>query len=269
MAYLFTGKNRLYYESKIINSQFDTFIFLHGLGGSVEQTKSTFTEVPSNLNMIYLDLRGNGESDIGDINELSFNVLADDVKKLCDYLKLRKIIIGGISMGAGVSTSFAIRYPEYVKKLILIRIAWLDRRMDDNLLKSFKYIVELIKNFDINEAKKIFMSGEDYKEKNEKYPYNAKSDKTCFEYKYAKQTVDKYIVMPMDYPIDNIKDLSKINIPTLILANQFDPVHPFSYGEIYHENIKTSILKEIPSKNIDYTNHYVMINKFINDFIKL
>lgn len=257
----------LYYESENFNSKNDTFVFLHGLGGSTEQCKSTFTCVPDGLNMIYVDLRGNGRSDIGDPKELSFSSLAKDINILCQHLGLQQIIIGGISMGAAVATKFSLYYPDKVKRLILIRVAWLNRPMERESIENFSRIADLIEQYELEEAKEIYTSEKYYLNQLKYYPYNAYSNAACFDYPLAKQAVEKYRIMPLEHPIDSIEELRNIQVPTLLLGNKNDPLHPFSYAEIYHKHIPHSLLYEIPSKNLDSEQHFIKINKYVKQFL--
>ena len=75
--------------------------------------------------LISLDCRGHGRTrPLGDRQFLKFNSLTDDITNLLDYLNLSKVVIGGISMGAGVALNFAVRHPERTRALILSRASW-------------------------------------------------------------------------------------------------------------------------------------------------
>jgi len=243
------------------------FVFLHGLGGSTDQTKSSFTDVPNNVRMVYMDLRGNGKSEMGDISELSFQNMAKDVRDLCEYLGLSNIVIGGISMGAGVATRFCVNWPQYVKKLILIRIAWLDAKMDASVRGPMERLAKLLQSEDLELAKAIFMSEAYYQEMKDIYPYNVRSDIAAFDYYAARETAMKYVKMPADSPISDLSELECIAVPTMILANRKDPVHPYCYGEVYAQYIPNSKCYEIPSKNESFDGHYAQMNKFLREFL--
>ena len=53
------------------------------------------------------------------LRPLGADELAEDLKLLFDYLKLRNLALLGWSTGGGVLMKFAARYPEYVSRLIL------------------------------------------------------------------------------------------------------------------------------------------------------
>ena len=267
MPYYYHQGVSLYYEADNFKGKNDAFVFLHGLGGSTMQCKTTFTCIPSGINMIYIDLRGNGLSDIGNPKELSFSCLSEDVNALVEQLGLQQIILGGISMGAGVATKFSLNYPDKVRQLILIRVAWLNRPMRRETIENMSHIADLIEQYDLEKAKAIYTSEQYYLGQLKNYPYNARSNAACFDYPLAKRAVEKYRIMPLDHPINSIQELKRIQAPTLLLGNKNDPLHPFSFTEIYHKHIPHSILREIPSKNSDPEQHFVKINEYIKAFL--
>lgn len=75
-------------------------------------------ELASRYRVITPDFRGHGESSVPD-EDSSMERLAEDVRGLLDELGLRRVVLGGLSMGGYVSFAFYRRYPERVVALIL------------------------------------------------------------------------------------------------------------------------------------------------------
>jgi pimeloyl-ACP methyl ester carboxylesterase len=63
------------------------------------------------------DVRAAGRSHFA--GELSWDLLAEDLRALLDHLGLERAIIGGTSMGSGVALRFALRHPARCSRLIL------------------------------------------------------------------------------------------------------------------------------------------------------
>ena len=269
MPYFISDGTKIFYEFKNYKKNNKMFLFLHGLGGSSKQAQKYFSDIPEDITMLYMDLRCNGKSYYSKNNELSFERHAKDIKNLLDYLKIDKVILGGISMGAASSIRFTIDNPSRVIKLILIRSAWINKPMNNRLIKQYKIMYDYMNKYDdINKGKKEYLKTDNYLNNIDIYPENKNSNKNAFDYKYAKETSYKYLVMPKDKPINNLKELNKIKCETLILTNRFDPPHPYTISKLLHHNIKNSIMYIIPSRNIDKDKHYELINKYINNFIK-
>ena len=109
-------------------------LLLHGLGGDCAQPWA-YLDATDGLRRIAPDLRAHGATSyIGPEDAFTFDGLADDVVALLDRLGLtRPVVAVGVSMGAGVTLNLAIRYPERLAALALIRPAWLDRPIPPHL----------------------------------------------------------------------------------------------------------------------------------------
>src|SRR2546425_1684556 len=98
-----------------------TLVFQHGLGGDTERVFELLGPLPG-FSLVGLDCRGHGKTTpLGAVEKLSFDSFADDVVALLDRLGVRQAIVGGTSMGAGVALNCAIRYPQRVVGLVLLR----------------------------------------------------------------------------------------------------------------------------------------------------
>jgi 3-oxoadipate enol-lactonase len=65
------------------------------------------------------DLRGHGRSGPSNLRRYSIGTFAEDLAELLDALELRRPILCGLSMGGMIAQSFAAKYPERVRALIL------------------------------------------------------------------------------------------------------------------------------------------------------
>ena len=130
-----------------ISGQGEPFFFLHGMGGSVEQIQSIYQPIPG-ARLISLNQQGHGSSE-ADWSNLTFGSLADDLRALMDYLEIRQATIGGISMGAAVCLNFAVRFPDRVKQLLLVRNAWTDRPMSPEVQAAYRDLGLALKTGDI------------------------------------------------------------------------------------------------------------------------
>lgn len=95
-------------------------IILHG-GPGYDHTpyKGFFEGLRNDVQIIYLDMHGNGRSDPGDPSSWNFDRWANDLNDFCQQLDLQNPIIFGHSFGSMVAMHFAIHYPKQLSKLIL------------------------------------------------------------------------------------------------------------------------------------------------------
>ena len=242
------------------------FVFQHGLGGDVHQTQNLFVP-PLPFRLLTLDCRGHGETKpVGDPAYLSFASFADDILALLDMLHLQQVVVGGISMGAAVALNFALRYPQRVQALVLVRPAWLHEPLPVNL-QVYPRIAALIRRVGAVQASEHFKQTEEYLELQRTFPEAAASLlKQCMRPR-AEETVDILERFPRDAPNRNQEDWTHIHIPTLVLATEHDPIHPFRYAKVLAHVIPGAILEQVTPKAIDAHQHARDIQHAIERFL--
>jgi pimeloyl-ACP methyl ester carboxylesterase len=242
------------------------FVFQHGLGGDVAQTAEIAGDLPG-VRFIALDCRGHGETrPLGDVAELGFIPFAADVIALLDHLGIGRAVVGGISMGAGVSLTIAQLAPERVRGLVLSRPAWLDAAQPPNLA-VFSVVAGLIRTYGAQEGLVRFQQSETYADLLATAPDVAASLCGQFTHPRAEETVARLERLPADAPAGSRKDWANMREPALVLANRTDPLHPFEYGELLTTTLPNAELVEIPSKSVDKVLHIRQARAAIDRFL--
>ncbi|WMJ89091.1 alpha/beta fold hydrolase [Anaerocolumna sp. MB42-C2] len=251
---------RLHYESM---GEGIPFIFLHGLGGSLEQIKNIYVPI-NGVKLIIPDQQGHGESEVN-WETYNFKTLADDVIALTDYLNIDKFYLAGISMGAAVSIAIAAAKPERLNGLLLIRNAWTHLPMDIKIQGWFAECAVCLKNRSLLDFKKTksysYISGISR--------YTTQAFCKYFTDEASVKNYRKFLSLPGLSPIEDSIVLSKVNIPTIILANQNDLVHPYEYGTYYQKYISGAKLYEIVNKDIDMAAHKEAVNQYILELLHI
>lgn len=119
-GYLNVGEGHSIYYELSGNPKGKNVMFVHGGpgGGSSQNDKRFFN--PKAFNIITFDQRGSGKSKpFASIRNNTTFRLVEDMKKLLDFLNIKKIILFGGSWGSTLSLVYAIKYPETVKAMIL------------------------------------------------------------------------------------------------------------------------------------------------------
>ncbi|MEK4708288.1 alpha/beta fold hydrolase [Bacillus sp. FSL R10-2780] len=112
--YFIYKNQKVYYN---IEGSGPVILFLHGLGGNSNNWLYQRQYFKGNWTVISLDLPGHGKSEG---LEISFKEYSNVLYELCNYLKLQKVVICGLSKGARVGIDFAIHYPSFVTSLIVV-----------------------------------------------------------------------------------------------------------------------------------------------------
>jgi pimeloyl-ACP methyl ester carboxylesterase len=246
----------------IIRGTGTPFFFQHGLGGDCQQPQALLKDL-DNIQLISMDSRGHGETPLNHPNQISFNQFADDVIDLSNYLNISQFILGGISMGAGISLNIAIRYPERVRALILARPAWLHKGHPENL-HLFELLAELINK----QQGETIVNLKEFKELESKEYNAAQAVLKQLTRKQPEHTAYLLQTMIADKPFQNAEQLNKINVPTLLLCSHEDFFHPYHYGLILQENIRHSIFKEVPSRYLNNDLYEKAVLYEVKDFLK-
>lgn len=93
-------------------------VLLHGFLGSHEIWEATIKNLSKSYRVIAIDLPGHGSSDnFGYVHTME--LLAKSVKAVLDYLRLKKYVLIGHSMGGYAALAFADLFPDNIKGICL------------------------------------------------------------------------------------------------------------------------------------------------------
>jgi pimeloyl-ACP methyl ester carboxylesterase len=97
-----------------------TLLLLHGGPGFDHSGfKPDFAQLTDIAQVVYLDQRGSGRSDRGQVDCWRIDQWADDVRSFCVTLDIQNPIVMGHSFGGCVALAYAVRYPDHPSKLIV------------------------------------------------------------------------------------------------------------------------------------------------------
>ncbi len=99
----------------------EPIILLHGFPEFWFCWKSVIPELKENFKLIIPDMRGYNLSDKpNDVKKYKMEYLIGDIKGLIEELNLKRVYLAGHDWGGVVAWAFAEKYPELLKKLIII-----------------------------------------------------------------------------------------------------------------------------------------------------
>jgi pimeloyl-ACP methyl ester carboxylesterase len=114
-----------------------TLLLLHGGPGFDHSLlKPWFTPLRDVAQLVYLDHRGNGQSDRPPLETLTLQRWADDIPAFCDAVGIRRPIVLGVSFGGFVAQAYAARHADHPLALILCNTA--ARAREDRALAVFE-----------------------------------------------------------------------------------------------------------------------------------
>lgn len=225
-------KINLHYE---IEGSGKTLAFIHGLSDNLLYWEFLATNLKDDYRVLRFDLRGHGESELGD-EEIAIGTYADDLKGLLDELNIDNVTLVGFSLGGAVALDFAIRYPQMVSSLVLMSSFYgvdshsrgIFNQFKNTLSCSFEdfydYILPMVLCPEVigeNKAELELLKG------------------------IASQSANtEAFIRAVDAALDfNAEDeLSEMDVPTLILAGRYDDIFPLKTQKEMQSKIKNSRL---------------------------
>lgn len=251
MSYFdFKGK-KVYFETY---GQGKPIVLLNGIMMSTVSWQ-IFKEVLSvNNQLILVDFLDQGKSDKMEENSYTQDIQVELLKALFDELKQIKINLVGISYGGEVALQFAVKYEEYVDKMVLfnttakttswlkdIGVAW--NRSTGDPLDYYCTTIPVIYSPNFYNERSEWMKGR----------------KKLLVEKVFNQKPFMDSMIRLTESADNhdvTKELHKIKIPTLIVSSENDCITPMAEQKKLHELISTSELVILPG-----TGHASMYEK--------
>jgi pimeloyl-ACP methyl ester carboxylesterase len=160
----------------------------------------------------------------------------------------------------------ALRYPDRVLGLVLVRPAWIDRPPPENVSR-YAAIASLIRALGPQEGLVRFRSSTEFLAMERESPDCARSLIAQFEHPRADECVVRLEQLAADTPCSNVSAYGRLEMPTLILGNRQDPIHPWPLAVKLAEIIPGALLREVTPKSVSIDRHAADVTKIINEFL--
>ncbi len=226
---------KLNYES---GGQGPPLLFIHGLGGSLEDWEGQVSHFARDFRVFSVDLRGHGRSDKPRA-VYSMQLFASDLAALINALRLGPVHVVGISLGGGVAFQLAVDSPELVRTLTIVNSG------PEMILRTFKEKFAIWLRFAIINTMGLKKLGDVVAAKLFPDPADA-ARKAGFLQRYARNEAQPYKAALRAFVGWSVTpQLGSINCPTLIMSADQDYT-PVSFKEAYVGKIRGAKLVVIP-----------------------
>ena len=237
------------------------FVWLHGMLNSVEfdsvYSLIDFESLPDQVSVVrynYCDKSIDGD--------YSWPALTNELISVIYSQKYDKVLMGGLSMGAGTVLHAAVRFPERVKALILVTPppAW---EMREKIRAVYRKVISKTDGKSIPEIlKRIIQMNQDPPEYFEKNHPGTKQRLLEHRLSFEPQYYTQIYLGGANSDFPSREQIAKINVPTVIVALPDDTNHPLETAQEINKLIMGSELMVV-SDNEDYKKLQFKIRNFL------
>ncbi len=241
---------RLFYDVKGAGRD---MVLLHGLGADRRQLQALNSSIEG-YRVITVDMPGHGESLCHNPEFFSFPVFAQATLALLDHLNIQSAVWGGISMGCGISLAAALQQKHRVDALFLIRPAWLDTPALPHL-NLVAEVGEWISEQGLERAQNHLDKASMYEQAMDINPAAAESIRGLLSRPQAVKAAGVLSALVMDYPIESLSLLDTLYLPTCVIGNYGDPLHPHSIAKTIASTLPLAHYQHLPSRYLNAAAH--------------
>jgi len=252
-------------------------IFIHGFGSKKEIWKPQINNFSLKFKTLTYDLRGTGKTNRPN-HPYTMEMFVDDIKGLIDYLQIESTHLIGRSFGGMIAQNFILRYPNLVKKLVLIatNAKFDEEGAVDIVIKNRIKEIELIKK-DPAKAfwnKSIFVYHQKFRQELKNKPKKKVHNAFSLEDLIKESTINPSRAQDIINQGNAMKEhrtfnrLNEIKNETLLIAASHDRLIPKSLMIEMHKKMPQSTLKIIEKAGHFMTvSRAPEVNKVILDFL--
>jgi pimeloyl-ACP methyl ester carboxylesterase len=151
--------------------------------------------------------------------------------------------------------------------LVLARPAWLDAPFPENL-RVLALIARLIREHGARIGRDEFRDSAEYERLQAESPDAANSMLGQFDSARAEDGVARLERLPNDAPSRDRSSWKRIDVPTLVLGNRQDPVHPWSLAETLAGELNGAELVELTPKSVSKERHAADVQQAVERFLR-
>jgi 3-oxoadipate enol-lactonase len=213
----------------------EPLVLIHGLADDHRAWRRTLPDLMLRHRVLLFDLRGHGQTSLGDPDG-SLRQLGEDVVGLLDALEVERARVAGFSLGGTVAMRVAIDHPDRVDKLVLVATS---SRVGRSAAGWYRERLAMVKNEDSwlretldRDTAEVYAQAPN--ELEEGLLIRRQSTEDPRGYGNACAAMAALFEAPLD------PELGSVKAPTLIVASDLDQHCPPKAAEIIHAGIPGS-----------------------------
>ena len=238
-------------------------VFIHGFPFNHMMWEPQMKALPNHFRAITYDLRGHGESDVGD-GQYTIEFFVDDLIALLDHLVVDRAVLCGLSMGGYVALRAIERHPDRVRALVLC-----DTRSEADPNEGKIKRSATVKSIKTNgvaafadDFVKLIFAPQTF----ETNPQAVEMIKNSIKANSSLGICGAALALACR--TDTTGVLPAIGVPTLILVGEHDKLTPPAASQAMHEKIRGSDLQILPgAAHMSNLENPADFNRFLIEFL--
>ena len=253
------------YYSDSGKTESQPIVLVHGFPFSSEMWKVQLPHLQQmNLRIITYDIRGHGQTDVGD-GQYSIELFVDDLIALLDFLKIQKAILCGFSMGGYIALRAIERNADRFNALILCDTTSLADSNEAKIRRSNS--IKVVKDKGVSQFAEGFLKAV--------FTPESLVNRNSVVDELRKIVISNSPIgicgslLAMAARTDTTEGLSKISVPALIMVGQEDAVTPPSAAQTMNDRIPNSKLHIIANAaHMSNVENPLVFNEHLAKFIE-
>ena len=215
----------------------------HGLAGSIAETRPLAAQLPGTR--VFLHFRGHGGS-VAIPQGWDYDSLAEDLITVADAEGATGAI--GVSMGAGALMHLASERPDRFSKLAFVMPAALTEARTDGAIMKLHRVGEAIATGDQDQLAQLML---------EEVPEQMRGERIAalLSQRRARDLIGTLPPYAKEgvAPLTDIAELAAITAPSLVIAQESDPLHPVPIARELAQALPNSELLILPVGGVFWT----------------
>lgn len=222
--------------------QGEPLVFGHGLTGNRHITRKQMMPLADRHTIIIYDQRGHCDSTpVTDPALYDRERMGADLGAVLDYFHVDRAILGGESMGAATTLTYAVRHPERVKTLLITAPAFSDEpnAADEGVRAMGREILDLgMEGYLENSRQRLTERG---------VPALAIATIRSMQSSHQPESLATACLYAINWVMPEFAELAKLDVPACVIGWENDLLHPFALAERLVATLPRARLETLPS----------------------
>lgn len=221
-------------------------VLAHGLGGSTAETRPLATDLAGTR--VLLHFRGHGDS-APLVDGWDYDLLAEDLRVVANHVGATRAL--GLSLGAGALLRLLTTTPDRFERLAFALPAALDLSRSDGATARLDGLAAAMRTGDVARLTELLL---------QEVPPSLRESRAARVLSLRRARALAFTEPPMPRgavrPLESLATLQAVRTPSLVLAQEEDPLHTVAIARTLAEALPSAELHVLPPGGVFWTDRF-------------